>query len=110
GDGTPTSLLAGVFLVTMLLSEVVSNDVSTLLVAPLAFSLAAAAGLNSQPLMMMVAIAAGSPFITPMSHGPNLLIMGPGNYRFRDFTQVGVLVSAVIIVVALIVVPMFFPF
>lgn len=110
GDGTPTFLLAGVFLVTMLLSEVVSNDVSTLLVAPLAFSLAAAAGLNSQPLMMMVAIAAGSPFITPMSHGPNLLIMGPGNYRFRDFTQVGVLVSAVIIVVALIVVPMFFPF
>lgn len=110
GSAAPVWLLGGVFLVTMLLSEVVSNDVSTLLVAPLAFTLASAAGLSPFPFLMTVAIAAGSPFITPMSHGPNLLIMGPGNYRFRDFTVVGVPITLIIGVITLIVIPMLLPF
>jgi di/tricarboxylate transporter len=110
GSAAPIWLLGGVFLVTMLLSEVVSNDVSTLLVAPLAFTLAGAAGLNPQPFLMTVAIAAGSPFITPMSHGPNLLIMGPGSYRFRDFTLVGIPVTIIIGIITLAVVPLVFPF
>ena len=76
----------------------------------LAFSLAAAAGLSPLPFLMTVAIAAGSPFITPMSHGPNLLIMGPGNYRFRDFAVVGVPVTLIIGVITLITVPLVFPF
>lgn len=110
GAAAPVWLLGGVFLVTMLLSEVVSNDVSTLLVAPLAFTLASTAGLSPLPFLMTVAIAAGSPFITPMSHGPNLLIMGPGNYRFRDFTIVGIPVTLIIGAITLIVVPIVFPF
>ncbi|HBY93426.1 MAG: SLC13 family permease [Ardenticatenaceae bacterium] len=110
GHAAPVWLLAGVFAVTMLLSEVVSNDVSTLLVAPLAFTLASAAGLSPYPFLMTVAIAAGSPFITPMSHGPNLLIMGPGNYRFRDFTVVGLPVALIVAAITLIVVPMVLPF
>ena len=110
GAGAPLLLLGAVFMVTMLLSEVVSNDVSTLLVAPLAFSLAAAAGLSPLPFLMTVAIAAGSPFITPMSHGPNLLIMGPGNYRFRDFAIVGVPITLIIGAITLITVPLVFPF
>jgi di/tricarboxylate transporter len=110
GDAGPIWLLGGVFLVTMLLSEVVSNDVSTLLVAPLAFTLASAAGLSPLPFLMTVAISAGSPFITPMSHGPNLLIMGPGNYRFKDFTIVGVPVTLIIGIISLIVIPLVFPF
>ena len=96
GDASPLLLLGGVFVVTMLLGEVVSNDVSALLVVPLALTLASAAGYSPLPFLMTVAIAAGSPFVTPMSHGPNLLIMGPGNYRFRDFTRVGVPVSLLI--------------
>ena len=110
GGAAPIWLLGGVFLVTMLLSEVVSNDVSTLLVAPLAFSLATAAGLSPLPFLMTVAIAAGSPFITPMSHGPNLLFMGPGNYRFRDFAVVGVPITVIIGIITLIVVPLLLPF
>lgn len=110
GTAAPVWLLGGVFLVTMLLSEVVSNDVSTLLVAPLAFSLATAAGLSPLPFLMTVAIAAGSPFITPMSHGPNLLFMGPGNYRFRDFTIVGIPITIIIGVITLLVVPLLLPF
>ncbi len=110
GDASPVWLLGGTFLVTMLLSEVVSNDVSTLLVAPLAFTLASAAGYSPLPFLMTVAIAAGSPFITPMSHGPNLLIMGPGNYRFRDFTRVGTPVTVIIGVLTLALVPLMFPF
>ena len=110
GSAAPVWLLGGVFLVTMLLSEVVSNDVSTLLVAPLAFTLASAAGYSPLPFLMTVAIAAGSPFITPMSHGPNLLIMGPGNYRFRDFTIVGVPITLMIGAITLLVVPLVFPF
>jgi di/tricarboxylate transporter len=110
GTAAPIWLLGGVFLVTMLLSEVVSNDVSTLLVAPLAYTLATRAGLSPLPFLMTVAIAAGSPFITPMSHGPNLLFMGPGNYRFRDFTVVGVPISIIIGVITLLVVPLLLPF
>lgn len=110
GSGAPLLLLAGVFLVTMLLSEVVSNDVSTLLVVPLALTLATAAGFSPLPFLMTVAIAAGSPFITPMSHGPNLLIMGPGNYRFRDFTVVGVPITLIIALITLLVVPIMLPF
>lgn len=110
GGAGPIWLLGGVFVVTMLLSEVVSNDVSTLLVAPLAFTLASTAGLSPLPFLMAVAIGAGSPFLTPMSHGPNLLIMGPGNYRFKDFTIVGTPVTLIIGVIALIVIPLVFPF
>jgi di/tricarboxylate transporter len=110
GNAGPLWLLGGVFLVTMLLSEVVSNDVSTLLVAPLVFTLAGSAGLSPLPFLMTVAIAAGSPFITPMSHGPNLLFMGPGNYRFRDFAVVGVPITVIIALITLLVVPIVFPF
>lgn len=110
GSAGPVWLLGAVFLVTMLLSEVVSNDVSTLLVAPLAYSLATAAQLSPLPFLMTVAIAAGSPFITPMSHGPNLLFMGPGNYHFRDFTVVGIPLTILIGVITLLVVPLLLPF
>ncbi len=110
GTASPVWLLGGVFLVTMLLSEVVSNDVSTLLVAPLAYTLATAAGLSPLPFLMTVAIAAGSPFITPMSHGPNLLFMGPGNYRFRDFAVVGIPITIIIGIITLLVVPLVLPF
>jgi len=110
GGAAPVWLLGGVFLVTMLLSQVVSNDVSTLLVAPLAFTLAGTAGYSPLPFLMTVAIAAGIAFITPMSHGPNLLIMGPGNYRFRDFTLVGVPVTLIVGAITLLVVPLVFPF
>ncbi|CAA9258654.1 MAG: hypothetical protein AVDCRST_MAG26-2231 [uncultured Chloroflexia bacterium] len=110
GNAAPVWLLGGVFLVTMLLSQVVSNDVSTLLVAPLAFTLAGTAGYSPLPFLMTVAIAAGIAFITPMSHGPNLLIMGPGNYRFRDFTLVGVPITLIVGAITLLVVPLVFPF
>lgn len=97
-------------LVIILLGEVASNDMSTLLVAPLAFSLATAARLSPLPFLMTVASAAGSPFITPMSHGPNLLFMGPGNHRFRDFTTVGIPITIIIGVITLLVVPLLLPF
>ncbi|MBW8009700.1 MAG: SLC13 family permease [Chloroflexi bacterium] len=103
------AMLAGFFVLTMLASQVMPNPVVIVLIAPIAIN--AAANLNISPiaLIMLVAIAASTTFLSPVGHPANVLIMGPGGYRIKDYFKVGLPLTVVVFVVTMIVLPIFWP-
>jgi di/tricarboxylate transporter len=108
-DLGPRALLAALFLLTSLFSQFISNTATTVLIAPIALSLALDMGLSPTPFLMTVAIAASTAFATPVASPVNTLILGPGNYRFRDFLRVGVPLQLLALVATIALVPMIFP-
>ena len=79
------------------------------LMGPIALSTSTSMGLSPYGLMMAVAVAASASFMTPVSHPANILVMGPGGYRFTDYLKVGGLLTLVIFVVIMVVLPLFWP-
>jgi di/tricarboxylate transporter len=103
------ALLGGLFLITFLASQMMPNPVVTVLMAPIA--LTAASGLNYSPyaLIMIIAIAASSSFLSPVGHPANILVMGPGGYKFSDYIKVGLPLVVITLVITLLVLPVFWP-
>jgi di/tricarboxylate transporter len=110
GGAGPMVLMAVLFLMTSLLSQVISNTATTVLVAPVAIGAAQGLEVAPYPLVMAVAIAASTAFATPVASPVNTLVLGPGNYRFIDFVKVGVPLQVLAMVVALLAIPFLFPF
>ncbi len=104
-----TALLAGMLLLTLLASQVMPNSVVAVLMAPVAINTASGLGISPQALAMVVAIGASSPFLSPVGHASNILIMGPGSYRFSDFIKVGLPLTLIIIAITLLLLPVFWP-
>jgi di/tricarboxylate transporter len=106
----PTLVLGGLFLLTSLFTQVISNTATTVLMAPIA--LAAAAQLNVSPyaFMMGVAVSASMAFASPVATPANTLVMGAGQYRFIDYIKVGVPMILITLVVSTLVLPMLFSF
>jgi di/tricarboxylate transporter len=88
-------LLAVLFVVTAGLNLAMSNYATAVLLAPIAFSLGISQGLDPRPLVLLVALASSVAFATPIAHQSNLLVMGPGDYRFSDYLRVGLPLSLV---------------
>jgi di/tricarboxylate transporter len=103
-------LLAGVFLVTAVFSQVISNTAATVLMAPIVLSAASGLGVSPYPLMMGLAVAASSAFLTPIGTAPNLMVMAPGGYSFTDYMKVGAPLLAAFFALSLILIPIFWPF
>ena len=93
-------LLAMLMFISMLLADLVHNTPTAVLMAPIAFSLANGMGLPPDPFLMTVAIGAASPYLTPIGHQSNTLVMGPGGYHFGDYWRVGLPLDMIIIAVA----------
>lgn len=108
-DLGPRAVLAGLFLLTSAFSQFISNTATTVLVAPIALSLALDMGQAPAPYLMTVAIAASTAFATPVASPVNTLILGPGNYRFGDFLKVGVPLQLLALVITVAMVPVVFP-
>ncbi len=106
----PIAVLAAVLLLTSALGLFMSNTATAVLIAPVALRVAEGLNLAPEPLLMGVAIAASAAFATPISSPVNTLVMGPGSYRFGDFTRVGLPLQVLVLVTALLVVPLVFPF
>lgn len=85
----PVVFTAGMYLLTMLITQVMGGQVSSLLVGPVAVTAALQLGVNPQAVSVAVAIACSSSFLTPVAHPVNVLMMGPGGYTFSDFLKVG---------------------
>jgi di/tricarboxylate transporter len=109
-DAGPIVLLATLFVLTSLLSQVISNTATAVLLAPLAFQLAMSANVRPEPLLMGVAIAASTAFATPIASPVNTLVLGPGGYRFSDFFRIGVALQVVVLIITLAIVPLVLPF
>ncbi len=110
GDSGPIYVLAGLFLITVILTQLVSNTATALLIAPVAIT--AAIGLNVAPqaFMMAVAFGASMAFISPVSTPVTMLVMGVGNYRFSDFGKVGAPLILIAFIVVIGVLPVLWPF
>lgn len=96
----PWVTLTVVLVATMFLSDLVNNAAATLLMAPIAVSVASGIGVSYDPFLMAVAIGASCAFLTPVGHQSNTLVMGPGGYRFSDYWRVGLPLELVIVAVA----------
>lgn len=94
------TMLALIMAVSMILSDLVHNTPTAVLMAPIALSLASGLNLSADPFLMAVAIGAASPYLTPIGHQSNTLVMGPGSYAFGDYWRVGLPLDIIIISVA----------
>jgi di/tricarboxylate transporter len=110
GDYGPYVLLACLILFTTMLTEVMSNAAAAVLLAPIGIAIAVGMGFEPYPFLMGIAIGASTTFLTPIGHQANVLVYGVGNYRFTDFTRVGAPLNVIIFFVALVLVPMVWPF
>jgi di/tricarboxylate transporter len=93
--------LTGLFVISMLLSNIVNNNAAAVLMAPIAVSLARGFDVSLDPFLMAVAVSASCAFLTPIGHQSNTLVMGPGGYQFADYWKLGLPVSLVVLIVAI---------
>lgn len=105
----PRGLLAGIFLFNLVASQVMSSVAAAALIAPIAVSTAQTAGVTPHAFLMAVAVGGSLAFITPISHQANVLVMGPGGYRFADYTRVGLFLAVLLSVISIVLLPIFFP-
>ena len=106
----PLALMAGLFVLTSVFSQFISNTATAVLVAPIALGAATSMELSPYPFLMAVALAASTAFSTPMASPVNTLVLGPGGYRFNDFVKMGVPLQLLAMALTLLVVPLIFPF
>jgi di/tricarboxylate transporter len=105
GDGGPYALMLGLFVLTAVLGQFVSNTATALIVVPIAVSAATELGLAPRPFLMLMSVAAAASFLTPVATPANMMVMGPGGYRFGDYWRLGLPVMAWFLVVSLVVIP-----
>lgn len=108
--GGPIGVLIALYVLTNLLTELISNIGAAAMAFPLALASASALGLEPRPFVIAVTVAASASFSTPIGYQTNLMIYGPGGYRFADFLRIGVPLNFVVLTVASLVIPIFWPF
>jgi di/tricarboxylate transporter len=101
--------LAGLFLVTALVSQVIPNPVTAVIMSPIALTAAINFGYSPQAIMLLIAIASSSSFFTPIGHATNVLIMGPGGYQFKDYLKAGIPFLIFVTVLSVLALPFFWP-
>ena len=109
GPFGPEAVMLGLVGLTFLATCFVPTAALVVLMAPIALNTAANMGLSPFGLMMAIAMAASASFMTPVAHPANILVMGPGGYRFTDYLKIGGLLTLVIFVVLMVVLPLFWP-
>jgi di/tricarboxylate transporter len=109
GDFGPLALLGGMYLLAALITQAMSNAAAMVLIVPIAVNTALALGANHITFTMAVVIGAATSFLTPIGHKANVLVFGPGGYRFFDYARVGALLTVVLLIVSLIFLPLFWP-
>jgi di/tricarboxylate transporter len=105
----PTAVLGGFFLLTVVLTQPMSNQAAALVVLPVAVKAAVALGMNPRTFIVGITYAASFSFITPLEPAC-VLVYTPGRYRFMDFVKIGTFLTVIVFVVSIVLVPIFWPF
>ena len=100
----------GVYLMTLLLTELVTNNAAAALAFPIAYAIALNYGVDARPFIMAVVFGASASFISPYGYQTNLMVFNAGNYRFSDFVRLGLPLSVLYSVIVIFMVPIIFPF
>ncbi|MGD8242466.1 MAG: SLC13 family permease, partial [Desulfobacterales bacterium] len=110
GGFGPTAVMAGLMVLTFMATCVIPTAALVVLMVPIILSTAADMGIPPYPMMMAMAMAASASFMTPISHPANVMVMGPGGYRFVDYLKLGVPLTLVVMLTVMLVLPIFWPF
>lgn len=110
GDAGPVALLAGLFVLTAVMGQLISNTATALIVIPIGVAAAASMGISPRPVLMSTAVAAAGAFLTPIATPTNLMVMGPGGYAFSDYWKLGLPLLIWFFVVAVFIVPLIWRF
>ena len=108
GSAQPLALLTGFFVLTVLLTQPMSNQAAAIVVVPIAIQAALRLDLNPRTFAMMIAVAASCSYLTPLEPAC-LMVFGPGRYKFVDFLKVGSLLTVIVFVIAIVLVPLVWP-
>jgi len=106
----PVAVLGGIYLVTSLLTEIMSNNSTAILMAPIAIAIADALALSPYPFLMAIAFAASASFLTPVGYQTNAMVYGPGGYKYRDYTAIGSPLQLIFWIIATALIPIIWPF
>ena len=109
GNLSPIALMAGVFLLTTGFSQVINNTATAVLMAPIVIQASIGLGVSPHPLLMIVAVAASTAFLTPIGTTTNILVFSPGGYQFTDYVKVGLPLMLLFLAVSLVLVPVIWP-
>ncbi|MBV9337020.1 MAG: anion permease [Solirubrobacterales bacterium] len=110
GGAGSYALLSGLFVLTATLGQLISNTATALIVIPIAVSAANQLDVSPRPVLMSVAVAAAASFLTPVATPANLMILGPGGYRFGDYWKLGLVLMALFFAVSVFLVPVVWKF
>lgn len=106
----PLALLAGIYLLTTTLTEVLSNNAAAVLLSGLAISIAESMQIDPRPFLIAIAVAASASFATPIGYQTNTYVYGVGGYRFTDFLKIGIPLNLLAFVISMVVIPIFWKF
>jgi di/tricarboxylate transporter len=109
GSQSTLGLLAGFLLLAIIFTQFLSGQTTAIVLSPIAISTALKIGANPQAFAMAIAIGASTAFLTPISHSVNVLVMGVGGYRFRDFFRIGLPLTILVFFVVVLSLPLYFP-
>jgi di/tricarboxylate transporter len=110
GGWGPLAVMAGLFLLTTIFTQVLSNTATTVVIAPIGFAAATTLGVMPHAFLMAIAIAASMAFASPVASPTNTLVMGAGSYRFSDYIKIGVPLIFLALVATVLLLPLIFPF
>ncbi|KZY26396.1 hypothetical protein A3725_16755 [Alcanivorax sp. HI0035] len=99
-----------VYLITALFTELITNNAAAVLIFPVALEVAEKFGVSPLPFIVAVMFAASASFMTPLGYQTNLMVMGPGGYKYVDYLKVGLPMSLIVGAVSLLLIPLFWPF
>lgn len=108
--GGPWAVLAAVYLATMILTELITNNAAAVLVFPIAVAAADQLGVNHMPFIMSIMVASSAGYATPTGYQCNLMVMGPGGYRFSDYLRIGIPLDLLYMLVTVSLAPLVWPF
>ena len=105
----PMALVGSVYLVTSLLTAFLTNNATAVLLTPIILEIARDTGFDAKPLLVAITFGASASFFTPIGYQTNLLVMGPGGYKFRDYFKIGIIMNLILWIAATIMIPIFWP-
>ena len=108
-ENSPHLALAATYLATWLLTEMITNNAAAVLIFPIAISIAASFGVNYMPFVIVIIMAASASFSTPIGYQTNLMVYGPGGYKFTDFTKIGLPLNLIVATITVTLVPQIWP-
>ncbi len=109
-DHGPYVILAAIFLITNIFTELITNNAAAALSFPLALSLSQQLGVNPMPFFVVICMAASASFSTPIGYQTNLIVQGIGNYKFTDFVKIGLPLNIITFLISVFVIPLIWPF